>query len=247
MKMMKMMKIVKFGLAVLILSLLAVSPGLVLSEEESAKYSFATAQGVSSLKAIPGGTEARGEIYFYNVDGNRITHITLEVVEAPNGWEVTINPPLHEQEVSFGGSVITIEENLYAEPTELHSEKIEDVPEGMVCLTLPNKLGPDIPGYTLAKVVTITVRVPESEEVGTTELLKINAVAEWLGQTGAAAIAQERDFNFTVATVYEVTEEKVLNGGFDVGRWLPVIIAVAVVALGAIFILRFRRPRRAQG
>ena len=85
--------------------------------------------------------------------------------------------------------------------------------------------------------------------MGDTSYVKILATASWLGQTGSGAIVQTRDFGFTVQTVYEITDEKIITPGkgFDVGRWLPVIIAVAVVALGAIFILRFRRPRRAQG
>ncbi len=55
------------------------------------KYSFAPAREASSLQIIPGG-EARVAIYFYNVDGNRINHITLEV---------DIAPPLHDTEVKF--------------------------------------------------------------------------------------------------------------------------------------------------
>jgi len=47
------------------------------------KYSFASAQEASSLQIIPGG-ETRVAIYFHNVDGNQITHLTLEVIQAPN-------------------------------------------------------------------------------------------------------------------------------------------------------------------
>ena len=55
------------------------------------KYSFAPTQEAPSLQIIP-GEEARVAIYFYNVDGNRITHITLEM---------DIAPPLHDTEVKF--------------------------------------------------------------------------------------------------------------------------------------------------
>ncbi len=142
--------------------------------EEPARYNFASVQGASSLGVIPGG-EVSGVIRFYNVDGNRITHIALELAQAPDGWEVEI-----------------VTENLHAEPTELSPEPIEDVPDGMVCLTVGNR------GYALAKVATVIVRVPESEEVGTEGDIKITAVASWLGQTGAATISQTRDFDFTV-------------------------------------------------
>ena len=238
------MKLITVGLPILIFTLLLAWPAVALAQEEPAKYNFATAQGGSNFQVIP-GQEARGAIYFYNVDGNRITHISLEVIEAPSNWEVEIDPPLHEIEVSFGGDIITITENLHAEPTDLSSEEIEDVPEGMICLALPNKLGEGIPGYALAKVATIIVRVPESDDVGVTGAIKINAVAEWLGQTGAAAIGQTRDFDFSVRTVYEITEEQIITPGegFDTGKWLPWIIlgVVAIVAIASISALALRR------
>jgi len=232
------MKLIRVGLPILIFTLLLASPAVALAQEEPAKYNFATAQGASNLQVIP-GTETKGVIYFYNIDGNRITHISLEVVEAPDNWEVEIDPPLHDIEVSFGGDIITVTENLHAEPTELSSEEIEDVPEGMVSLAIPNR------GYALAQPAYIIVRVPESEDVGVTGAIKINAVAEWLGQTGAAAIGQTRDFDFSVRTVYEITEEQIITPGegFDTGKWLPWIIlgVVAIVAIASISALALRR------
>jgi len=161
--------------------------------DEPARYNFASAWGASSLQVIPGG-EVKGVIRFYNVDGNRTTYITLEVVQAPSNWEVEIDPPLHNVEVESGGHTITVAENLHAEPTQLSPEPIEDVPEGMVCLTVPDR------GYALAKVATIIIRVPEAEEPGPEGDIKITAVASWLGQTGAASIRQTRDFDFSVRT-----------------------------------------------
>ena len=231
---------------ILILGLVLALPSLAWAEDEPATYNFASAQEDSSLTITASDTETYSHIYFYNVDGNRITHITLEVAQAPEGWEVEIDPPLHDQQVSFGGDIITVTENLYAEPTELAFEEIEDVPEGMVCLTLPNRgPTPEEPGYCLAKKVTITITVPESVEVNTSNPVEILATAAWLGQTGAAAVAQTRDFDFTVRTVYEVTDETIITGGegFDVGRWLPVIIAVAIVIVAAILLPRFSRRR----
>ena len=247
------MRTLKLGLPILIFALLLASPAVGVAQEEPAKYNFASAEGNTSLQIIP-GEQAQGHIYFYNIDGNRITHITLEVAPdpaVPAGWEVEIDPPKHEIQVSFGGDAITITENLHAEPTQLHSEEIKDVPEGMVSLALPNRgATPDEPGYALAKVVTITITVPESEEVGVQADIRIHGVAEWLGQTGAAAIGQTRDFDFTVRTVYEVTGEEIIGGGgfhFDVGRWLPIILAVAIVALAAVMLPRYMRRKRTEG
>lgn len=222
-------------LAIFVFTLL-VLPSQVLAEDAS--YSFASAQGSSNLQAIPGAT-TEGVIYFYNVDGNRITHIVLEVLEAPEGWIVEVDPPLAEQEYTVGESpnesTITVTENLYSEPTAVYAEEITNVPDGMVSLTLPNKLGEDVSGYCLAKSVNIKVTIPESMEIGTTGDVKILATGSWLGQTGAAAIAQTRDFDFTVQAVLELTNEKpVVSGeGFDILKWLPwMIVGVMVIGVG---------------
>lgn len=232
-------------LAALIFTLMAL-PSQVLAEE-AAKYSFASAQGSSNLQVIP-GEDTEGVVYFYNVDGNRITHVVIDVLEVPDGWTVEVAPPLAEQKYDVGGTEITVTENLYAIDPEtdpkygVFAEEITDVPDGMICLTLPNKLGteenPDTPGYCLAKPVTITISVPDSVDIGTTGDVKILATGSWLGQTGAAAIAQTREFDYTVQTVLELTNETPITsgGGFDIGKWLPWII-VGVVVIGAGFII----------
>jgi len=163
--------------------------------EEPSKYNLASVHGGSSIVAIPSG-ETEGVVYFYNVDGNQTTHITLEVGIIPYGWEVEINPPLRDMEVSFGGNIVTVAENLHVEPTELLHQPIENVPDGMGCITLPNKLGDDIPGYTLAKMATIIIRVTKSEQAVTMANVRITAMGSWLGQTGSVDIIQTRDFVF---------------------------------------------------
>jgi hypothetical protein len=159
--------------------------------DEPARYNLASVRGASSLQVIAGG-ETKGVICFYNVDGNRTTHIALEVVQAPGEWEVEIDPPLHEIEVKSGESTITVTENLHVEPSQLSPEPIQDVPTDMICLFVPNR------GYALAKVATIIIHVPESEETVTEGNIRIAAVASWPGQTGSVTICQTRDFDFSV-------------------------------------------------
>ncbi len=208
----------------------------VLADEEP-KYNFASAQGSEQIRVVP-GDEKWGVIYFYNIDGNRITHITLEISEAPDNWDVEIEPAQHEIEAEIGGAVVIVTENLHVEPSEVLSEEAEDVPEGMVCITVPSR------GYALAKPAHIVVRVPNSEEIGATGEIVIAGEAEWLEQSGAAAIKQARDFKFSVTVVSEATDstETILDGGdnsgFSIMRWLPAIIAGVIVLLGAILIPR---------
>lgn len=172
----------------------------------AADYNFASAQANKTITVVP-GKEGTGTIYFYNISGDRITHITLEASQAPENWDVEIEPPLGETKVEIGGNIVTVTENLYVEPSETVAEAPESSPEGTVYIPIPNQ------GYALAKIATVTVRVPASVAPGTQEEIVISGVARWLGQTGAAAISQARDFTFTVKVVPEATdgEEKIIT------------------------------------
>ena len=222
--------------------LLLTLPSPVLAQEV-AKYNFASAQGTKQIEVEPGG-EGKGVLYFYNIDGNRITHITLDISGAPGNWEAELEPPQHEIEVEIGGRTITVTENLHVEPSELLSEELEDVPEGMLCISIPGR------GYALAKAAYIVIRVPQSEEIGSTADILVSAEAEWLGQSGAAAIKQARDFEFSVEVVSEANDSAETikddgsNPGLSIVRWLPVIIAGVVVILGAVLIPRLVARRK---
>lgn len=225
--------------------ILVALPSLALAQEP-AKYTFASAQGDKHLKVTPGG-EGMGVIYFYNVDGNRITHISLEVSQSPNNWQVEIQPPLGEIQVEVGGSIVTVTENLHVEPSEVLPEEVEDVPEGMVCIPVPSR------GYALAKAANVLILVPDSEEIGTNAEINVSAEAEWLGQTGSAAIKQSRDFKFSVEVISEITdfEERIIEENDDTKSgessstmwvWLPAIIATVIVL--AVLTPRLARRRR---
>ena len=246
----------KLCLILLVALLLLALPLPVFADEEAAKYNFASAQGNKDLK-IPPGQEGVGSIYFYNIDGNRITHITLEVSQAPSGWEVTIEPPLSETQVLVSGMPVTVSENLYVEPSDLLVEEPQTIPEGMVSIKVPGR------GYALGKEARVMVSVPESTPLGTTGEITIAGEAAWLGQSGAAAIKQARDFDFSVTVVSESTEytetivgqdeassppkppeNKDESSGFSLTSWLPAIVAGVIVVLGAIFIPVLVRRRR---
>lgn len=233
-----------------VIALLLLTLPLTAYADEAAQYNFASAQGSKELQVIPGGT-CTGYIYFYNIDGNRITHITLEVSESPEGWDVTIYPPVGETEVIVNEVPVTVTENLYVEPSELFTEEPADVPEGMVSLSIPGR------GYALGKAAEITVNVPESIAIGATGKITIAGEAAWLGQGGSAAIQQARDFDFTITVVSESTEYTETIPGqdgdsnsdsgstvFDLMKWLPAIIAAAIVVIGAVYVTLLVRKRR---
>lgn len=228
---------------ILAIALLLAIPSLA-SAQEPAKYNFATAQGNKQIQVIP-GKEGEGVIYFYNIDGNRITHVTLEISQAPSNWDVKIDPPLHETKVEIGGQVVSVTENLYVEPSELLSQPATDVPSGSASITVPGR------GYALAKVANIIISVPETETIGKNADLKISGTAEWLGQTGTAAIKQTRDFDFTVQVISGATntEEKIIGEGSTQPQgkpinWLPIIVAAAVAIFVIIIIVVILMRRR---
>lgn len=213
--------------------------------EDGASYNFAALQEASTIQAVPGRDPAIGVLYFYNVDGNRTTHISLRVTGKPAAWGVSIDPALHTAQYSMGEAVLDVEENCAVEPGVVSAEYITSVPEGMVCLPVPNKLGTGVTGYVLARRVFITIEVPKGVGVGTTGTVGISGTASWLGQTGAGTVALERDFTFTVQTVYEIGQERpVTNPGFDIGRWAPVLIAVGIVVVAAFVMPRFNAGRK---
>jgi len=244
--------------------LLLVLPSLVSAQEE-AKYNFASAQANKEIMVTPGG-EGEGLIYFYNVEGNRITHISLEASKSPASWKVEIEPPQHEIQVNVSGRIVTVTENLHVEPSQVLVQEPQEVPEGMVSLKIANL------GYTLAKAVHIMVQVPESVEIGTREDILIAAEAEWLGKTGAAAIKQAREFEFSVEVfsgqtefsetiIGEVEKPEVIETpaplmtpappspapvtpGNPIMDWLPAIIGGVVVILGIVIILALVARKR---
>jgi hypothetical protein len=208
------------------------------AQADTPAYNFASSQSSQEIMVTPDG-ESQGSIFFYNIDGNQITHVTLEVSQCPTNWQVTIQPPLGETRVEIGGQTVTVSENLYVEPSQLLSEKTDDTPAGMVCIAIPQR------GYALAKEAKIIVHVPTSAKIGTKDNIVISATAQWLGQSGAVAIQQNRDFDFSVEVVTEQTSgEKILTDGGGLGKWLWVIIgAVAAVLVSGMTLLYIRRRR----
>jgi len=172
--------------------------------QEEAKYNFGSAQSAKELTIAP-GDEVTTKLYFYNIYGNRITHISLEVGEVPKNWDVSIDPPLHETSVIVSGVATTVEENLFAEPGSDVAESIpDDVPEGIEYISSPV-------GFVGAKPVLIKIKVPSNEKLGTVANVRIDGTASWLGQTGTAAITQSRSFEYIVTIVSKEFTETILE------------------------------------
>lgn len=165
-------------------------PGPVMSQQE-AVYNLASIQPDKHIEIESGG-HGTGLIYFYNVDGNRATHIKLEVSRSPANWEIEIQPSSKEIEIDTANGSISLIENLSVEPSALQPQKITGLSDGLECVAVPER------GYAVAKVVCVTIRLPESANAADTGEVVVTAEAMWLGQAGAASIRQTRDFVFSV-------------------------------------------------
>lgn len=181
--------------------------------QESASYNLGSAMGAKEFNVAP-GQEAEGILYFYNVFGNRTTHISLAVSEAPEDWEIEIEPELHTTAVDVAGVLTEVTENLYAEPDEIVDKIPAEGREGFVYIPAPN-----VGGFIPAKQVKVKIKVPDDEELGKTFLVEIEATGEWLGQTGTVAFKQNRDFEYKITTISPVFYERILKeAGEEMGE-----------------------------
>ena len=221
------------------------------SADEAARYSFASAQGGANIAVAPGG-EGRGALYFYNVDGNRVTHVVLAARGVPSGWEARLDPPTREAVYEVNGERTKISENLPVEPSQLLAHETKDLPAGAVCIPVPGR------GYALAKVAHLVVQVPEGEAPGRKAEILVTAEASWLGQTGMAAIRQAREFTFTVEVVRRTTGHSetllppgssepaagvVIDSLLAQASWAPAMGAGALLALGFVTVAGRIRKR----
>lgn len=171
----------------------------VIAQDELPQYNFGSAQGAKSLSGKP-GQNIEGILYFYNVYGNRPTHIKLEIAEKPD-WEISLNPSVRSVPYEVSGVVQNVEENLVVYPSEAQ-EKAGDFQEGKEWIS--SKVG-----YLHADYVKINIKIPENEEIGKTFNLKIKGTAFWLGQEGTIALQQEREFDYAIRTTTEYYEKPV--------------------------------------
>lgn len=215
--------------------------------QEAAKYNFATMQVNKNLDIVA-GESGTGKIYLYNIDGNRITHISLQIIDAPN-WDIKIQPELKEVAYQVGGTTVSVSENLFVEPANATETIPEIKKEGYEYILVPGR------GYAPAKLAQIIINVPAHEEIGKTANVTVNTIAEWLGQTGTAAIKQTRDFTFGVRVQSESMEERIIPAVPQENISRPVqppplapqeipVLHIIIIILVGVIIFMFLRSRK---
>jgi LPXTG-motif cell wall-anchored protein len=240
------------GRILLVFSLFIMISNLAFAQE-SPKFNFGTMQPTQSYTANP-GARIPMKLYFYNIFGNKITHVTLSL-KTPEGWNGYIEPDLHEITISVGGLEKTIEENLHAEPTdpvpiipeeieyeEVLSEAWEECLEAETC-GIEYIRAPGLKDYIKAKYITIIVEIPEDAELGKTYTLKTDAKAQWYGQTGQVSMSQFRDFDWDI-TVISSEPEKIIKTPTGGIVWnTPTILGIVIGIVLLILLIFFKRRR----
>ncbi len=204
--------------------------------QEPARFNFGTMQPTRGVVIEP-GTEAVETLYFYNIYGNRVTHVRLIVSEAPGSWDVSFEPGAAVQTFEVSGQEVDSLENVFVEPTETVAERPDPAPEGMTYL----KTG-GIDGWIPAKVVKVKIRVPEDAGLGRYRV-RVDATANWFGTQGVVVSKQARSFDYDVQVALGEYSERLLARRSLVAQFSNLVsplvkyipyISVALVVLMAV-------------
>lgn len=208
----------------------------------------------ASAKAIPGQTVVA--IWnFYNLYGDRITHVKINQTEGPE-WKITFEPELHTATYEVIGVIQTIEENVAIEPTSIVEEIPETIPEGMDYVKHPKE-----EGYIPVKPVKIYIEVPENAEIWKDYDFRFEAIGNCFMEPGAAVPGVATQFDLSVKTVTKefkeeiIPEEKPISPLSAITGFITanlsisaVIISLAIIVIAlTIWNIRIRRkltPKR---
>lgn len=198
--------------------------------EDAPKYNFGTTAAGGMIFIQPGETLKVPAIYFFNIYGNRITHVSLELTSTIKGWDVRIEPELNNVQVNISGTIVNASENLYVVPSQPEKNIPSTLPEGVQYITLGG-----IEGNIPTKVAYLNITAPPDTPIGGTYTISVKAIGRWFGQAANLALSQERSFDFKVQTVtHNFTEEVVQTKAEENKDSNLLYIAIAVIVLAAI-------------
>ncbi len=177
-------------------------------------FYFPLVNAACSLGANPLSMDARAkpgqEVVatwnFYNLYGDRITHISVSKIQGPD-WEIRYEPALHEESYDVSGVIEKISENIGVEKMSVVLEIPENPPEGVSYVKHPNQ-----DGYIPIKSVKIYITVPDDAELWEDYKFVFEGKGNCFTEPGAVipALATQLELNIKTTTdFYEkpITEE----------------------------------------
>lgn len=175
---------------------------------------------------------------FYNLYGDRMTHIIVDKINGPD-WEIKYDPPLHEEKYDISGVITSKTENLAIENNSVVLTIPENPPKDIIYIKHPNQ-----EGYIPAKQIKIYIKIPEDAEIWQNYRFTFEAKGDCFSEPGAVIPAIATQLNVDVTPkgeFYEksVKEEKELSGitGAVIGSNATTSIFIVTTILLAVILL----------
>ena len=174
-------------------------------------FYFPLVNAACSLGANPLSMEARAkpgqEVLatwnFYNLYGDRTTHITVSKIQGPD-WEIRYEPALHEESYDVSGVIQIIEENVGVEKSSVVLEIPETIPEGIDYVKHPKQ-----DGYILVKPVKIYITIPDDAGLWKDYKFVFEAKGNCFTEPGAVIPSLATQLELNIKTTTEFYEKPV--------------------------------------
>ncbi len=196
------------------------------------------------------GTTVEVTWNFYNLYGDRTTHITVSKLIGPD-WGITYNPELHEQAYDISGVIVNQTENVAIPNSSVVVLTIpESIPEGWSYVKHPTK-----EGYIPVKQIKIYIEVPEKAKLWETSQFIFQAKGDCFMEPGTVipAIAIQMKVNITTANL-EFSEKPVGEKGtagtgtgfsiFGLGTATSVLMITTLIFVVVIVLLLIKGARK---
>lgn len=140
---------------------------------------------------------------FYNLYGDRITHISVSKIEGLD-WEIRYEPSLHEESYEVSGVIEKINENVGVEKSSVVLEIPENPPKGMDYVKHPKQ-----EGYIPVKPVKIYITIPDDAKLWKDYKFVFEAKGNCFTEPGAVIPALATQLELNVKTTTEFYEKPV--------------------------------------
>lgn len=160
----------------------------------------ATPLGVGA-KVKP-GTTVEVDWNFYNLYGDRATHITVSKISGPD-WTITYDPALHVQAYDVSGVIQNQTENLAIENTSVVLTIPAVSPDGISYVKHPS-----LPGYIPVKQIKIYIKVPDNAKLGQNYGFVFQGEGNCFTEPGAVIPAAALQLKVNITTANDVFYEK---------------------------------------
>jgi len=183
---------------------------------------------------------------FYNLYGDRTTHITITKTSGPD-WKITYNPKLHVAYYDISGVITNKTENLAIENMTTVLTIPANLPEGINYIKHPAQ-----DGYIPVKSIKMYIEVPENAKLWQDYGFVFQAKGDCFTEPGTVIPAVATQLKVNITTTKDVPfSEKPVTGttgtGFSIfgmGTATTLLLITTVVFMFILFLLLMRGMRK---